>query len=84
MLMTSQDGFAFPELGPDLVCEPRADIPADYSKPQVVALPEPAHIRNVPPGDTTPEGFVVIADGQRWQKQSSVTPFGVAYFYQRV
>jgi hypothetical protein len=30
-------------------------------------------------------GFIVTAeDGSQWQKKRSVTPFGVAYFYERV
>lgn len=78
-------GFSYPVLGERPVCAPRTDIPEDRSKPQVLDLPEPDNIRNVPPGDTTPLGFITVApDGQRWQKQRSVTPFGVAYFYARV
>jgi hypothetical protein len=48
-------------------------------------LPEPANVRNVPAGDTMPVGYVlVVPDGSHWQKQASPTPFGMAYFYQRV
>ena len=84
-LVTGKDGFTYPELGTKLVAEPRTDIPADYSKPFVLLLPEPEHVRNVPRNDTMPVGYVAIdAQGRRWQKQSSVTPFGVAYFYLRV
>jgi len=84
-LMTSEAGFSYAELGPAMVCAPRTDIPDDYSKPVVTTLPEPDHIRNVPKGDVMPVGYTVTAsDGSVWQKQSSVTPFGVAYFYARI
>lgn len=84
-LLTGRDGFSYPELGTSMVCQPRTDIPPDYSKPFVLVLPEPDHVRNVPKGDTMPVGYVITdPQGQRWQKQSSVTPFGVAYFYLRV
>ncbi len=84
-VVTAASGFAYPELGKDPVCEARRDIPPDYSKPNVSVLPEPDYIRNVPKGDVFPVGFVVTApDGTKWQKQSSVTPFGVAYFYARI
>jgi hypothetical protein len=84
-LVKMGSGFSYPELGVDPVCAPRTDIPADYSKPQVLVLPEPDHVRNVPKNDTMPVGYVAIdGEGRRWQKQSSVTPFGVAYFYLRV
>lgn len=57
-------------------------LPKPYVPP---VLPEPESIRNVPVGDTTPVGFVVTApDGVKWQKQSSHTPFGIAYFYSKV
>ena len=83
-VVTARDGFAYPELGKKAVCE-MPEIPQDYSKPQVLVLPEPDHVRNVPKGDMMPVGFVLTAaDGGRWQKQSSVTPFGVAFFYARV
>jgi|ERR1051326_3046341 hypothetical protein len=83
-VVTNQDGFAYPELGTKPVCE-MPEIPPDYSKPFVQTLPEPDHVRNVPKGDTTPVGFIVTSDdGSQWQKKRSVTPFGVAYFYERV
>jgi hypothetical protein len=66
---------------------PLCEVPA-FAKippPQVLALPEPSHVRNVPKGDTMPVGYIVSdPEGNRWQKQSSVTPFGVAYFYSRI
>jgi hypothetical protein len=78
-------GFSYPALGSSPVCAPRIDIPPDYSKPFELKLPEPEHVRNVPPSDTMPVGFVTVdGAGRRWQKQSSVTPFGVAYFYARL
>lgn len=84
-LLVNKDGFSFPELGDKPVAAPRTDIPADYSKPFVLVLPEPDHVRNVPKGDTMPVGFMLTdSEGRRWQKQASVTPFGVAYFYARV
>jgi hypothetical protein len=84
-LATSENGFAYPELGKSPVCAARTDIPEDVSKPLVQALPEPDHVRNVAKGDTMPVGSIVTdPEGRRWQKQSSVTPFGVAYFYARL
>lgn len=84
-LAIGMDGFTYPEMGTQLVTQPRTDIPEDHSKPFVLALPEPDHVRNVPKGDTMPVGYIAVdPQGQRWQKQSSVTPFGVAYFYQRI
>jgi hypothetical protein len=84
-LVTGKDGFAYPEMGTNPVCELRRDIPPDYSKPFVLVLPEPEHVRNVPKDDVMPVGYVATdPEGRRWQKQSSITPFGVAYFYQRV
>src|SRR5262245_17605178 len=32
VLARGKDGFTYPELGTKPVCEPRTDIPADYSK----------------------------------------------------
>src|SRR5204863_3999575 len=67
---------------------PICDVPPipPSSKPYVPpAMPEPDNIRNVPPGDTMPVGFIfTAANGGRWQKQSSHTPFGIAYYYARV
>ncbi len=78
------DGFAHPQLGTDPVCAmpPVPAAPPVYVPP---VLPEPDNIRNVPVGDKLPVGFVTVdANGVRWQKQASPTPFGVAYFYARV
>jgi hypothetical protein len=85
ILVSNKTGFTYPELGAEPVTASRTDIPADYSKPFVLVLPEPEHVRNVPKNDTMPVGYVAVdAEGRRWQKQSSVTPFGVAYFYARI
>jgi hypothetical protein len=85
IVVKAESGFSYPEVGMAPVCEPRTDIPADYSKPQVLDLPEPDHVRNVPKGDTMPVGLVATdSEGRRWQKQSSVTPFGKVFFYARV
>jgi hypothetical protein len=76
--------WAYPAQGTTAVCAMPPLPPA--SKPYVPpVLPEPDNIRNVPPGDTMPVGYLAIApDGAKWQKQSSHTPFGIAYFYTRV
>lgn len=75
--------WAFPSQTGPAVCD-MPPIPA--SKPYVPPVLEPpANIRNVPLGDTMPVGFVLTAtDGVKWQKQSSPTPFGTAYFYARI
>ena len=83
-VVTGPDGFAWPVLGQTAVCTMPA-IPEDHSKPQVLTIPEPDRIRNVPVGDAMPVGYIATApDGAKWQKQASPTPFGVAYFYQKV
>lgn len=76
--------WAYPVRGTDPVMSPLTPPPAP--KPYVPpVLPEPESIRNVPLGDTMPVGFVILAqDGAKWQKQSSHTPFGIAYFYAKV
>ena len=80
----SKAQWAYPATGTAPVIAMPPIPPA--SKPYVPpALPQPDNIRNVPLGDTMPVGFILAAaDGARWQKQSSVTPFGVAYFYSKV
>ena len=80
----SQAQWAYPATGTTPVCAMPAIPPASkpYTPP---VLPEPDNIRNVPLGDNMPVGFVLLApDGGKWQKQSSQTPFGTAYFYARV
>jgi len=83
-VVKADSGFSYPALGSTPVCG-MPEIPPDISKPVVQVLPEPDHVRNVPKGDTTPVGFIVTSDdGSQWQKKRSVTPFGIAYFYERV
>lgn len=76
--------WAFPQKGADRVMAPL--IPPPTPKPYVPpVLPEPENIRNVPLGDTMPVGFTfTLPDGSKWQKQSSHTPFGIAYFYLKI
>jgi len=75
--------WAYPAVGNQPVC----DMPPIPSIPQrQAALPERDDVRNVPAGDTMPVGFKITdpATGHVYQKQSSPTPFGIAYFYTRV
>jgi hypothetical protein len=76
--------WAYPVTGTQPVCEVPAmpQPPAQYVP---VVLPEPDTVQNVPPGDTLPVGYVMTApDGSRWQKHSSRTPFGIAFYYVRL
>jgi hypothetical protein len=76
--------WVYPMTGTNPVCEmpPVPQVVKPYVPP---VLPEPDDIRNVPVGDTLPVGFIVTGqDGSRWQKHSSHTPFGVAYYYARL
>jgi hypothetical protein len=76
--------WAYPAVGTTPVCA-MPPIPPAIKPYMPPVLPEPETIRNVPLGDTMPVGFVVTDEtGARWQKQSSHTPFGIAYFYARV
>jgi hypothetical protein len=80
----SKAQWAYPATGTTPVCAVPQIPPASkpYTPP---VLPEPDYIRNVPVGDTMPVGFILQSpDGAKWQKQSSHTPFGIAYFYARV
>jgi hypothetical protein len=80
----SKAQWAYPAVGTTPVCAvpPLPPYVKPYTPP---VLPEPANIRNVPPGDTMPVGYVAVApDGARWQKQSNPTPWGMAYYYARV
>lgn len=84
VVATGPDGFAYPALGTTPVCEMPAIpvVPPPYTPP---VLPEPENIRAVPVGDNMPVGYIVVdSTGQKWQKQASPTPFGVAYFYAKV
>ena len=80
----SKAQWAYPGTGTTPVSAMPPIPPA--SKPYVPpVLPEPENIRNVPLGDNMPVGWVLLSpDGARWQKQSSHTPFGMAYFYARL
>jgi hypothetical protein len=79
----NQARWAYPMVGCTPVCEMPAIPPC--APPPPPPLPEPEHVRNVPVGDNLPVGFVVTApDGSRWQKQASLTLFGVAHFYARI
>jgi hypothetical protein len=74
--------WAYPAEGTEPVCKMP---PLPKVTPPPAPLPEPENIRNVPAGDTMPVGFTFNApDGAKWQKQSSHTPFGIAYFYLKV
>lgn len=76
--------WAYPAAGtaPVMPMPPIPPASKPYTPP---VLPEPDFIRNVPVGDTMPVGFILTAaNGARWQKQSSHTPFGTAYFYAKV
>jgi len=80
----SKAQWAYPMTGTTPVCEmpPVPPVVKPYVPP---VLPEPEKVRNVPVGDTLPVGFIVTGpDGTRWQKHSSHTPFGVAYYYARL
>jgi hypothetical protein len=76
--------WAFPQRGAEPVMA--ALTPPPVPKPYVPpVLPEPDNIRNVPLGDLMPVGFTfTLPNGDKWQKQSSHTPFGIAYFYLKV
>ena len=76
--------WAYPMTGTSPVCEipPVPPVVRPYVPP---VLPEPDTVRNVPVGDTLPVGFIVTGpDGSRWQKHSSHTLFGVAFYYARL
>lgn len=82
--LMGDDGWAYFGKTTDPVCAipPVPAAPPVWAPP---ALPEPANVRSVPPGDTMPVGYVLTApDGSRWQKQGSPTPFGVEYYYARM
>lgn len=75
--------WAYPAAGTTPVCAMPPVPAAQLYVPPV--LPEPENIRNVPLGDTMPVGWTLTdPNGARWQKQSSHTPFGIAYFYTRL
>ena len=81
---TDANGWSYAAKCDTLVCAmpPVPDQPKVWVPP---VLPEPDNVRNVPPGDTMPVGYVLTApDGSHWQKQASPTPFGMAYYYAKV
>jgi hypothetical protein len=83
-IKVNDEGFAFPERGGDPVCD-MPPVPDDYSKPKPQVIAPPGNLMNVPPGDSMPVGYIATAaDGAKWQKQASPTPFGVAYYYARI
>ncbi len=81
-------GFSWPAEGESEPVSEVPPIPADRTKPQVPEIVEGnevGSVRNVSKGDTLPAGAMVTApDGGVWQKMASPTPFGVAYYWQRV
>lgn len=82
LALKRSDGWTYVVRGSDPVC-PMRPTPQPPAPPP--PLPQPANVRNVPLGDAMPVGYVLVApDGSQWQKQASPTPFGMAYFYQRV
>lgn len=95
--ITYIDGFTYEQLGDQLVCQPRTDIPGDHTQP---STPEVAQtdVVNVPQGDTRPVGSIVSGlellnmgasagevgtPGSRWKKCEKGGPFGVWRWYQR-
>jgi hypothetical protein len=82
--------WAYPVSGNQPVCvmpplpvlpqtAPPAPPPAGTASAQVGSK------QNVPVGDTMPLGYKATApDGAVWQKMASLTPFGTAYYYERV
>jgi hypothetical protein len=82
--------WAYPVTGTQPVCvmPPLPVVPAATPAASAPASTAPAQIgskQNVPVGDTMPVGAIVTApDGTVWQKMASLTPFGTAYYYERV
>jgi hypothetical protein len=82
LAVKASNGWSYVIRGNGPVC---AVPPIPSVPPPSPPLPEPDNVRNVPLGDTMPVGYIVIApDGGRWQKKSSPTPFGMAYFYAKL
>jgi hypothetical protein len=78
----ASDGWTYVIKGTDPVCPVQQLPPAT---PVVTSFQHIDYVQNVPVGDTMPLGYIATApDGTRWQKQSSPTPFGTAYFYARL
>jgi hypothetical protein len=80
--------WAYPVVGTGPVCAMPALPVLPHSAPvnqPSTAEPQVGSKQNVPVGDTMPVG-VKITDptGGVWQKMASATPFGTAYYYERV
>lgn len=76
--------WAYPAVGFQPVCAqpPIPDIPPAQVNPVVTGN---GTIQNVPAGDTMPVGSIIpAADGTKWEKMASPTPFGTAYYYVKV
>ncbi len=82
LAVKATDGWSYTIRGTAPVCA----VPPIPQLPQPPAPPQDSsNVRSVPLGDTLPVGFVITApDGSRWQKQTSPTPFGTAYYYQKM
>ena len=84
----AQAQWAYPVVGTVPVCAmpPLPVLPqqAPVSQPST-AEPQVGSKQNVPIGDTMPVGVLITdAYGGVWQKMASATPFGVAYYYERI
>lgn len=78
----ASNGWTYVIRGTDPVC-PVPPLPQPV-KPQP-PTPAPAHVMNVPPGDTIPIGTILEKpDGTRWQKTASPGPFGTYLYYLQV
>ena len=82
--------WAYPVTGTQPVCvmPPLPVVPQTNLATPAPPSTAPADIgskQNVPVGDTMPVGYKATApDGSVWQKMASLTPFGTAYYYERV
>jgi len=83
LALTASDGWTYLVRGTDPVC-PVPPIPSVPKPAPPVSVP--VHVMDVTPGDTAPIGYVITnpADGTRWQKKATPTPFGVAMYYEQV
>jgi hypothetical protein len=89
-------GWAHVVPGSDPVCampavpKPSGIAPAAPPQGHESTMGPPATVTNVPPGDLYPLGHILtgVALGFEpesiWQKGANPTPFGEAYFYQRI
>ena len=79
--------WAYPVIGtlPVCVMPPLPVMPAVAAPASGAAASQIGSKQNVPAGDTMPVGYKATApDGSVWQKMASLTPFGTAYYYERV